>query len=74
MNDDEKRRQAASDIEIDFLEGTLTTLTINQHMFVKDNVAIAHPNSHRSAPTQPLCRWVFSEPATNQKIVGSQLQ
>ena len=74
MNDDEKRRQVASDIEIDFPEGTLTTLTIEQHIFVKDNVAIAHPNSHRGAPITALGSVRFLERDTNQKILGSRLQ
>ena len=54
MNNNEKRRQVASDIEIDFPEGTPTTLTIKKLSFVKDNVAISHLNSHGSASITAL--------------------
>ena len=74
MNDDEKRRQVASDIEIEFPEGTPTTLTIEQLNFVKDNVAIAHLNSHRSAPITALGSVFFSETDTNQNLLSSQLR
>ena len=65
MNDDEKQHQVASDIEIDFPEGTLTTLAIEQLIFFKNNVAIAHPNSHRSSPITALGSVGFSETDTN---------
>ena len=71
MGDNERRPQVASDITIDFQEGTLTTLTIEQIIFAKNNVAIAHPNGHRSAPITALGSTVFSERDTNQNILGS---
>ena len=53
------RRQVASDIKIDFPEGTPTTLTIEQLTFAKENVATAHPNSHGSAPITALVSVFF---------------
>ena len=74
MGDDEKKRQVASDVEIDFPEGTPTTLTIEQHILSKPTLPLPTRIATEVHQSQLLGWWVFSEPDTNQKILGSQLQ
>ena len=70
MGNDERRRQVASDITVDFPEGTPTTLTIEQTIFFKDNVAIAHPNGNKSAPITALGSTVFFRKGHKPKDFG----
>ena len=72
MNENERKRQLANDITIDFTNSDQTALTIDELTFLKENVTIPHPISCRMPPITALGSGGFFKKGISQKILVFQ--